>query len=128
MTVRIGGSDRSVARFCWLDQYEVEIEEAFFTGTPWPEQTLLNPREIAAYARAAAARIYSSMLNRPEGHANFPAQAAVPEGSISTVEHRVSTNGAATTSIHISPQLAPRDLAEFLPPSIRRTITGALMP
>jgi len=128
LTLRVGGSDRTSARFCWIDDHSAAIDEAFFEGTEWPEPTFLNKDEIQAFAEAAAAQVYSAMRDKAEGSATYSSRAARPVGSISGVSHRVSQRGVATTSLFLAAQIVPRDFAEFLPASVRRVLTGALIP
>ena len=79
-------------------------------------------------ARAAAARIYSAMSDHAAGAATFPSHGATPVGAVTAVSHSVDRKGIATTGVTMAPHLVPRDFAEFLPPAMRRVITGALLP
>ena len=88
-------SGDSVARFAWVDSLASEIKESIWTGTPPPAGALTNPQEIEDVARAQAARVVSPLLPRVVGKVSIPLEGAVvPTGSLKTVTHGISLDGA----------------------------------
>jgi hypothetical protein len=117
----------TMARWAWSDELSEEIDNSFFDGTPMPEGLLVNSDDIQHIARAAAARIYSALLERPTGQAVFsqdPGFAPRPLGSISKVRHFMNNDGAVGSAIELPRELAVQDINEFLPRSIIRRLEG----
>ena len=127
-TVAVGGG-LETARTMWLDQHGTQIDQAFFNGAPFPPQTLVNGANLRARARAEAARLYATMLDREEGGVVVAWNPrVVPAGSISSVDHAIDEKGRALTSIAIYPELEPVNGMAFLPASVQRIVRRLVQP
>jgi hypothetical protein len=121
-TVYIGAS-LMTAKYAWADAEAKTIKDAFQKGGALPDSLLLNPKEVQAVAEAAAARIYSGMLDRPEGFFGVDLDpSAEPTGNMGNVQHALGKDGSLATSMGLPPTLGVRDLEPYLPMSVLRVV------
>jgi hypothetical protein len=150
LTVYVQESPTTTARFSYTDDLQEvlrdTIDNFFFDGTDPVDLAdvervvagdrmtrLLNNKEhIAAMAKAAAAKVYSTYVDRPEGTFSF---AQVPgrqfprvAGSIDTVRTNVSPDGVITNSMFLPRKVTAKSFFAFLPPNVRKSIRGTFLP
>jgi hypothetical protein len=134
--IRIGMGVET-ARFAWDDEKWQETEKAFGVGIT-PEALAINPPNlepllinggiagqgnINAFAKATASRIYFAFKNRLHGSKTVRMLPDVPVvGSISQITHSLASDGAATTTIELAPELEPVNPFALLPDSVRRVM------
>lgn len=127
-TIAIGGG-LETARAAWVDDFATAIEQSFYNGAPFPAAVLVNGANCRARAKAEAARMYATMLDREEGSVVVPFNPAVmPAGSISTVEHVVIERGIAMTQISVAAEPEPVNGNAFLPASTQRILRRMVQP
>jgi hypothetical protein len=128
------------ARFAWDDARATEIEDAFY-GTAAgggvaaggkigiPEELLVNKEEIDAAARATAARIYATLLDKADGQFSVALNPGVlVTGAIRMVDHALDPNGGLTTSISIAEEREPLNTFALMPESAQRVIRRLVQP
>lgn len=121
-SVLISGNT-ATARFAWSDALSTQIDAAFYRGEPYPRSLLVNGAQIRNVALAEAARQYATMLDRTEGSFVVALNAGLRvRGAISTIEHRISTDGLASTLIAIDPEIEPLDMHAVLPQGDQRAL------
>lgn len=122
------------ARYAWDDDSSEEIIQAIKGegstdsngGGEFPKSLLVNADHVRDVARAAAARLYAGVLDRPFGTLEVDMQPDLePTGAISEVRH-VMQGGATRTLVKFGTVAAPRDIWRFLPASTRRTLMRSL--
>lgn len=119
--------DIDTARFGWVDSHATAIEEAFFDGKPPPAAVMVNPETIRALARAQAARVHATFLDRGEGSFAVSLRPeVVPVGSLAQVTHRVARPDErtvlTTTTLVMPPIVVPPSITSMLPEGIRRAV------
>lgn len=126
----IVGAGTSTARFAWEDDAASEIEGVILDGVgERSDRRCVNLDEVRAVAKAAAARVYSSLADRLEGQVSSTfAPGVTPAGRISRVAHELAPNGTFTTSALMPPEVQGLDLYSLLPASVRRTILRQVQP
>lgn len=139
MEIRVGPG-KEVARVQWKDDRSTDIDKIFglTDGEPNLQGLVINegePGDLAngaslnAIAKAEAARVYASLVDRFEGTMTGYMNGQVrPAGWISEVSHEVATNGAATTSVAMPPQVPQMSLFSFLDSSSRASILRLVQP
>lgn len=117
-----------LARFAWIDRLGDDIREAFYTGTPLPEEALTNREVLQDIADAIATKVYITYEDRAEGLAGWPlAPEVVPTGSLQQVIHYVvvTNEGARTgTRCVLPPLLQAPSTESLLSGKTRRKIRG----
>lgn len=127
-TVAVGGG-LETARTAWLDAHAGSIDQAFFNGGPFPDALLLDGDNLKARARAEAARLYGTMLDREEGSVVVAWNPkCAPVGAISIVDHAIDPSGVAVTSIAVFPEMEPVNAMGFIPASVQRVIRRMVQP
>lgn len=128
MVVRVAANPRTTARYEWDDEVAEEIRDFFFDQGALPQDSLVNGEDIEALAKAAAARVYSTMLDRNSGAATFPAVTSKPRvvGSMQSVSTSADINGLIVTRYQFGAELRPREIADYLPTEIRSRVVGDL--
>jgi len=129
--VLVESSPTTTARFAWSDNRRTEIEDAFFTtgASNLPEDLLVNGNDINVMARAAAARVYSGLLDLPMGRSAYALNPDLEiQGSVGAVSHTLSPQGHQTTSLEFPPVMRPLDLWAFVPASQRRKLLRLTQP
>ena len=117
------GGGLMTAMFAWDDNESTTIEEAFYKGGPIPDKLLVNEDHVKAVAEAAAARLYSVLLDRVEGQYAVPYGTDVrPTGALSSVNHILMPNGAAGAVLNFPPILDPEPIEAYLPESVLRVV------
>lgn len=143
MEIRIG-ANVEVARVQWLDSRKADIEKIFglpvgvkgdpdLTGLVINEGTnktdLATGASLNAIARAKAAAIYGSLVDRYEGtmtgHMNGKVDA---NGWIDQVIHRLEPSGDTVTSIAMAETPPQFDLMSFLDSNARQAILRLVQP
>lgn len=132
MQVRIAVSPTTTARFHWDDSKASEIKESFFTGAALPESLLSNKEHVEHIAEAAAASVYSALLDRYEGGYSFTqtqgGRGLEPTGAIGAVAHQHLGNSTVRSRVELPRIVQPVDLASLLPSSTKRAVLGVVQP
>lgn len=144
MEIRIGAGIET-ARVAWDDGFASVIEQVFGVSgggaidAPPVGADVLNPITVNAgeqgerptqiereaslpsIAIGAAASVYASFRDRWQGSASFPFTPGIePTGNIESVEYRVSTEGAVTTSMTLPEEpVVQIDMESFMPAATR---------
>lgn len=117
------------AKFRWEDSEGDRIRasfnprEAAFVDL---SSLLLNRDQVEDVAQAMASRIYELHLTRVEGTFRTKMRDIRPTGSLTSVTHRLDTNGAMSSICTASLPVTPRDLWPFLGDSTRKAINQIL--
>lgn len=111
------------ARFAWSDALSAQIDEAFYSGGPYPPSLCVNKSIVRNIAESEAARQYGTMLDRVEGSFAVGLNPdLLVRGAIRQVEHRIATDGIATSVVSIDPDIEPLDMHALLPQGDQRAI------
>lgn len=122
------------ARYAWDDSVGQSLVDAVrgVNNTDqngcgvFPESRLVNRAHVADVAKAAAARVYAGLLDRPFGTLETDMRPDLePTGAIGEVEH-VMQGGATRTLVRFSTPAAPQDIWRFMPASTRRALLRSL--
>lgn len=119
------GPGIETARFAWDDDERRNIEQKLFGRVFGVDLTnlMVNPEEVRGIAIATAARIYSGFADRPIGSTSIKMIPELePRGALRNVVHALSTEGAATTRMDVTPERPGLDLFSLLPASVRNVI------
>lgn len=142
MTIRIPASVET-ARVPWLDDDSEKIETAFGVRTgPRPDLSdmIINidaggfsaegGAAINSIARAAAARIYAAMADRPEGGATFDLDPSVELGGwMEDVTHDLGVDGKTFTLVALPQGETPEfSMLSLLPAGVRATVLKLARP
>ncbi len=138
MQIRVGPAGGWwTAKFAWDDARAEEIKEGFFGVTDrkgeiprkFPDDLIVNANEINILAKSAAAKVYSTMLDRNEGVSVVPWFAgAYPEGRITSLVHELARNGDATSLVACPPYRGAIDAWAFMPDSMRKYLMRQVQP
>lgn len=132
MQVRVAVSPTTTARFHWEDIHAQAIKESFWDGTPVPESLLSNKEHVQHIAEAAAASVYSALLDRYEGGYSFTqkqgGRGLEPVGSLGVVAHQSLSNSTVRTRVELPRIVQPVDLAALLPSATQRAVLGIVQP
>lgn len=142
MEIRIGAGVE-VARVAWNDARRVDIEKIFglpegAEGAPNLQGLVINEdatgdlrngASLNAIAKAAAARIYASLVDRFEGgmtgHMNGQVR---PAGWLSEVRHELRQDGETVTVLEMPPQIPQLSLFGWLDSATRQSVLGLVQP
>lgn len=139
MQIRIG-PQIEVARVQWNDNASTEIDRCFGIGDGQPNlgglvinegapSDLQNGASLNAIAKAAAARLYASLCDRFEGRMSGYMNGGIsPAGWASSIEHRLSQDGVAVTSVALPDQVPQFNLFSFLDSASRQAILRLVQP
>lgn len=139
MEIRIG-ADVEVARVQWKDDKSAEIEKIFglTEGTPdltglvlneGPDTDLAKGASINQIARARAAAIYASLVDRYEGEMTGYMNGGVRlVGWADEIIHSVDARGVATTRLAFPPDVPQMSLFSFLDSNSRAAILRLVQP
>ncbi len=113
------------ARYYWRDDDAAAIDEFFFSGKELPDFLLLNQPHIEQIALGEAARIYSSLMDRPEGSyaADIGPNTNIT-GAITSVSMQLAPNGELSKSVFLNRLEEQVDALAFTNQITRREITG----
>lgn len=132
MQVRVAVSPTTTARFHWEDIHAESIKESFWDGTPVPETLLSNREHVQHIAEAAAASVYSALLDRYEGGYSFTQKQGgrnlEPTGSLGVVAHQSLSDSTVRTRVELPRIIQPVDLAALLPSATQRAVLGIVQP
>lgn len=140
-TIRVGPTTET-ARMAWFDIVDTSIEESFGVVNADPDEgiasesindflrgILSNQNEVEDVAIAAAGVVYSALIDRWQGGKEVRMKPKMtPVGSLTSIQHRLSPTGAATTILNLPPELAKLDLFSLLDENTRRTIMKLVDP
>lgn len=121
-----------VARFAWQDDKADAIRRFFSPGSDLTVQGTygdpINVDEVTELARAAAARLYGRLLDRPQGSVTVAFNPDLTiKGTVAAIRHRFNRQGAYTV-VELMPDPPPVDADFFLSPGIRRVVQRLLDP
>jgi hypothetical protein len=130
---------RATARFVWTEDFAESIGNVFgVVGNvaapldfepPANDNLLVNEDVVSTLAKAAAAMVYARLTDRWQGTKTVHLAPEVhPTGALSTVDHRVLTNGAALTTLMLPTEISPIDLFSMLPSSVRAKVFAEVQP
>ena len=120
-------SSLTQARSFWVDgDGGVQIKQSIWEGTPMPNRLLANPDELLAVAKAQAARIYATLIDRGMGRMTVSIDpTVVPTGNLKTVTHGLRRSGGAYLALTVlempQPSVAP-SVASLMPEAWRNRI------
>lgn len=123
------------ARFDWNDDRAEDLHKAFALGQD-PDIDLesdlpdlfglpINFDELAIFARAVAASVYSGFRDRVVGGLTTGLVPTMePEGTAQSVTHAATMgiNGGALTTVDLPEDAEKRDVMSLLPPDLRRLV------
>lgn len=117
----------ATARFAWTDEAgEVTLGYIKGENPDLPLKNMTNPTHVLDVAKAAAARVYSGLLDRPFGTMQVDMDPElVPTGAINKVQHLMQ-GGATVSKVSFSTVATPLDIWRFLPASTRRSLMRSL--
>jgi hypothetical protein len=142
MEIRVGAGVE-VARVAWLDSRSTDIEKIFglpegVEGAPNLQGLVINEdatgdlrngASLNAIAKATAARVYASLVDRFEGgmtgHMNGQVR---PAGWLSEVRHELRPDGETVTVLEMPPQIPQLSLFGWLDSASRQSILGLVQP
>lgn len=139
MEVRIGAQVET-ARIAWIDSRATDIEKIFgvVAGDPDLSGLVINEgaegggqtgASINAIAKAAAARIYASLVDRYEGGmAGYMNGQVRPAGWLPEVRHELRTNGEAVTVVEMPGEIPKLSLFGWLDSASRAAILRLAQP
>jgi len=132
MQVRVAVSPTTTARFIWDDAKAEEIKKSFWDGDAMPDELLSNAEHVKHIAEAAAASVYSALLDRYEGGYSFTQKRGgrniEPTGSLGVVAHQSLSNSTVRSRVELPRIVQPVDLAALLPSSTKRAVLGIVQP
>lgn len=141
MEIRIG-ANVEVARVAWNDSPDkvIEIEKCFGLTEGEPnlaglvinedaQSNLVNGASLNAIAKAAAARLYASLVDRFEGQmAGYINGGVRPAGWASEIQHEVAPDGMAVTRVMLPPSVPQMNLLSFLDSNTRQAVLKTVQP
>lgn len=139
MQIRIG-PQIEVARVQWKDDASTELDKCFGIGDGEPNLSglvinegapsdLQNGASLNAIAKAAAARLYATLCDRFEGSmAGYMNGQVRPGGWVSEIQHKLATDGVATTSVIMPSQIPQFSLFSWLDSASRQAIMRLVQP
>ena len=93
------------------------------------DDLLVNPEQIDALAKAAAARVYSSLRDRIEGSKTTAVNPThTPTGALKDITHALGVKGEFLTDYALPMNIADVDIASLMPDDIRRKIFRLVQP
>jgi len=115
------------ARFAWQDASKKQILASLTDGDDLPRSLLSNPLTVRDVAKAHAARIAATLLDRGEGSFRVSLNADVrPTGNLQTVQHGFSISGQGGTffwtQLNMPPATASIPAESLLSESTRKKI------
>lgn len=115
------------ARFAWSDDAENAIVAGIKGTAPLPAERLVDPELLQQVAEAAAKRVYDLFRDAPAGAMQVDLDPDIePQGSLSSVSHRVIGGAATVTRPTFGGVRRPVDIWRYLPSSARRAIMHIL--
>lgn len=117
------------ARFAWVDDRSAEIEDAFYNGTAFPEDLLVNRDAVQKLADAHAARRLAVLLPRVKGTLRGRINGSLtPVGGLQAVTHAVTVEqdgGAVGQTILTMPgEVESPSVWSLMPEGVRRRLRG----
>lgn len=112
------------ARYGWSDDLSAQIRSSFLKGTQMPQGMLVNKEHLDHVANAIAARVYESLLDRPDGAmVKVPFDEKLhPVGTLREVQHVLPTRGGLHTMLTFQGPTGPLDLWPLLPDGTRKAL------
>jgi hypothetical protein len=133
MDIRIG-PNVEVARIQWSDARSADIEKVFGIGDGEPnlKGLVLNEGDgtnlergasLNQIARATAARVYGSLVDRYEGEATGAMNGGLHlNGWVSEISHEYTPRGETLTRVAMPPKIPQMNLAAFLDSNTRAAL------
>jgi hypothetical protein len=120
------GANVMTARHAWLDTFASLIDQATLGESATPVDltpVLLNGVQLFTVARARAATLYGCLADALDGSrvTVFDPERS-PKGSLGSVSHELSADGAFTTRMDFASVWPAVDFYAFLPDHLRREI------
>lgn len=128
----------TAARFMWRDENEADIDKVFGRDVDTPEKQptypaskleaaglLVDGKAMKALARAAAAALYSTLVDRISGAHGYALAGSVdPVGNLVATRVEAHPNGALMLVLRFGGQTQRLDLFQLLDAGTRRTLFG----
>lgn len=151
MTIRVGAGVET-ARVRWVDSHATAIENAFGIGlnalaeleivpsiddlitnlgdpADVPSQNGVTGGSLVAIAKAHAARVYASMIDRLEGSASGTINTAIrPRGWTESITWELMANGNFNTRLTLPDKIEEFDMLAFLDASTRAIVLRQAQP
>jgi hypothetical protein len=110
------------ARYAWTDDEGLLTVQALAGKGRLLERTQLNHKHLVHVADAIAARLYESMMDRPDGMGvGVPYDPShAPVGALKEVRHHLPRKGGLRTELTFQGPNGPLDLWPLLPESTRK--------
>lgn len=110
------------ARYGWTDEFGSLITNALAGSGTLPEVNLINRQHLVHVADAIAARLYESMMDRPDGQGiGTPYDPThQPIGALKEVRHHLPRKGGLRTELTFQGPSGPLDIWPLLPESTRK--------
>lgn len=138
------GSDFATARMAWTDAAETLIDKVFgVPQNPVPgvrptyaagdalesAGLLVDSAEVKALAKAAAASVYSQLLDRVAGtQADGPDDTRHPTGNATMIVHGIDAGGEINTLVRFDKTSGRLDPQTFIPAEVRRRLMRQVQP
>lgn len=132
----------TTARFMWRDEDETNIDKVFGRDTDTPSKKptypaskleaaglLVDGEAVKAVARAAAAALYSTLVDRISGAHGYKAQGSVyPVGNLVGTRLEAHPDGAFMLALRFGGQTQRLDVFQLLDAGTRRALFGLAQP